>query len=95
MAPPGGKWQGKHRSRPWVGDFASVLCPLVVVTMFMRKRSVEDVADIGHRVDADGRALEDGALDKHTRVKHPERKSEGEKKKGENGRCYPAVVKTA
>lgn len=40
--------------------------------MFVGKQSVEDVPDVGHGVDADGRALENGALDKQTRVKHPD-----------------------
>lgn len=45
------------------------------MTVFMGKGSVEDVADVGHRVHADGRALENGALKKHTaRVKHPDLK---------------------
>lgn len=63
--------RGTDRSRAWVGDFAGVFRPLVVVTMFVSKRPVEDVPDVGHGVHADGRALENGALDKHTRVKHP------------------------
>lgn len=37
-----------HRSRPWVGNLASVLCPLVIMAMFVGKRSIEDVADISH-----------------------------------------------
>lgn len=44
----------QYRSRTWVGDFPRVFCPLVVMTMFMGKRSVEDVTDVGHRVHADG-----------------------------------------
>lgn len=65
--------RGMYRSRTRVGNFASVFGPLVVMTMFMGKGSVEDVADVGHRVHADGRALENGALKKRTaRVKHPD-----------------------
>lgn len=68
--------RGKYRSWTRVRNFASVFCPLVVMTMFMGKGSVEDVADVGHRVHADGRALENGALKKGTaRVKHPDFKS--------------------
>lgn len=44
----------QYRSGTWVGDFASVFCPLVVMTVFMGKRSVEDVTDVSHRVHADG-----------------------------------------
>lgn len=49
---------GTYCSRPWVGDLPSVLSPLVIMTMFVGEGSVEDVADISHRVDADRRALE-------------------------------------
>lgn len=48
-------------SRARVGDLASVLGPLVVVAVFVGKRSVEDVADVGHGVHAHRRALEHGA----------------------------------
>lgn len=41
-------------SRPWVGNLAIVLCPLVIMAMFVGKRSIEDIADISHRVHADG-----------------------------------------
>lgn len=37
-----------YRSRPWVGNLASVLGPLVVMAMFVGKGSVEDITDIGH-----------------------------------------------
>lgn len=44
--------------------------------MFMGKGSVEDVTNIRHRVHADGRALENGALGKRTtRGKQPDFKS--------------------
>lgn len=88
----------KHRSRTWVGDFSGVFCPLVVVAVFMGEGSVEDVADVGHRVHADGGALEDGALNKHTsRDKHPGFKSIRSRHKVGKAkrRRYPAVVKTA
>lgn len=60
-------------SRPWVGNLASVLGPLVVVAVFVGKRSVEDVADVGHGVHAHRRALEDGALGRRTiKVRGPD-----------------------
>lgn len=39
--------------RPWVGNLASVLCPLVIMAMFVGKWSIEDIADISHGVHAD------------------------------------------
>lgn len=47
-----------YRSRPWVGNLASVLCPLIIMAMFVGKRSVEYVADISHRVNTDCWSLE-------------------------------------
>lgn len=44
----------KYRSRTGVGNFASVFCPLVVMTMFMGKGSVEDITNVRHGVHADG-----------------------------------------
>lgn len=41
-------------SGPWVGNLAHVLGPLIIVPVFVGKRSVEDIADVGHGVDADG-----------------------------------------
>lgn len=35
-------------SRPWVGNLASVLCPLVIMAMFVGKRSIEDIAYVSH-----------------------------------------------
>lgn len=49
-------------SRPRVGNFPSVLCPLVVVAVFVGKRSIEDITDISHRVHTDCRTLENRAL---------------------------------
>lgn len=45
-------------SRSGVGDLAGVLCPLVIVTVFVGKGAVENIADVRHRVHADCRALE-------------------------------------
>ena len=45
-------------SRPRIRDLARVLGPLVIMTVFMGKRSVEHIADVGHRVHADRGALE-------------------------------------
>lgn len=45
-------------SRPWVRNLASVFCPLVIMAMFVGKRSIEYIADISHGVHTDCRALE-------------------------------------
>lgn len=37
-----------YRSGPWVGNLASVLCPLVIMAVFVGKRSIEYIADISH-----------------------------------------------
>lgn len=41
-------------SRPGVGNLASVLGPLVIMAVLVGERPVEDIANISHRVDADG-----------------------------------------
>lgn len=47
-----------YRPGPRVGNLAGVLCPLVVMPVFVGKRPIEDIADVGHRVHADGGPLE-------------------------------------
>lgn len=46
-----------HSSRPRIRDFASVGCPLIVVTMFVREGSIEDISDVSHRVHTYSRAF--------------------------------------
>lgn len=65
--------KNRYRSRTWIWNFPGVFRPLVVMAVFVGKRSIEDVPDIGHRVHAHGRALEHGALNKQTSVEHPEK----------------------
>ncbi len=47
-----------YSSRPGVGNLASVLRPLVIMSMFVGKWSIEDIADVSHRVHTDCRAFE-------------------------------------
>lgn len=35
-------------SRPRIGNLASVLCPLIVMSMLMGERPIEDIADVSH-----------------------------------------------
>lgn len=50
-----------HHAWPWVGHLALVGTPLVVGALPVGKGPVEDLPDVGHAVDTDGRALEDMA----------------------------------
>lgn len=50
-----------HSARTRVGDFTSVWSPLVVVTMFVRERPIEDISDVSHRVHTHGRAFKNRA----------------------------------
>jgi len=46
-----------HSAWARVRDFASVGCPLIVVTMFVREGSIEDISDVSHRVHTHSRAF--------------------------------------
>ena len=62
-----------YRSGPRIGDPARVFRPLVVVSVFVGEGSVEDVAYVGHGVDAHRRALEHRARNTWERERERER----------------------
>lgn len=42
------RYNETYCSRPRVRNLSIVLCPLVIMTMFVGKRSVEDITDVSH-----------------------------------------------
>lgn len=51
-----------HRPRAWIWDSPFILHPAVIGTLFVGEGPIKGGSDGRHRVDADGRASEDGAF---------------------------------